>query len=216
MVRDILIYMDKNRDREILALLLAGTGGSVDQVHADFLAVGIALVDYCLLRLGLDEDALVHAISEYYKLPVIDKKPKKIDIETSRMIPANVARLHKLIAVEKNCGLIVACEDPIGIPIEQIELMTVGWRPRPVIATRSWIRRAQELAYGPGGAMAPVRYDAAWRKDQRIDGWYEAAPAAPVPPQSGNLRVIQGGLPENAPDAAQLVKLVLLRRTEDE
>ena len=102
-----------------------------------------------LLKLGMvSETQLVHALSTRLKVPYIDLVTAKIDIESVKKIPEDVARKNMVIAFKTQNGrLFVATNDPVNFYIfEELKIIT-GMEIHSMLATRSAILSAIEKAY---------------------------------------------------------------------
>lgn len=102
-----------------------------------------------LLRLGMvSETQLVHALSTRLKVPYIDLVTAKIDIESVKKIPEDVAKKNTVIAFKTQNGrLFVATNDPVNFYIfEELKIIT-GMEIHPMLATRSAIQAAIDKAY---------------------------------------------------------------------
>ena len=102
-----------------------------------------------LLRLGMvSETQLVHALSTRLKVPYIDLVTAKIDIESVKKIPEDVAKKNTVIGFKTQNGrLFVATNDPVNFYIfEELKIIT-GMEIHPMLATRSAIQAAIDKAY---------------------------------------------------------------------
>ena len=101
-----------------------------------------------LVRMGLiSEDQLVEFLARQYRVPILEL-PEALDPDLLRLIPAEIARKHELIPVERKGGsLTVAVGDPTnGVAVDDVGFLT-GLHIVPGIAAASAIRGAIERSY---------------------------------------------------------------------
>lgn len=103
-----------------------------------------------LTRLGiLKETELLQHLAKIYRLPSVNLEKIKLDPEIVRIIPPEIARKHKLIAIRRNGpNLMVAMADPTNLSaIDDINFIT-GYTAEPVVALEHQITKAIEEYYG--------------------------------------------------------------------
>lgn len=94
------------------------------------------------------ESELISSLSEGLGLPLIDLKRFKVNQETVKIIPADIARHYQIIAVSKIGDTItVAMADPLNIfAIDYVETLT-GYKINPIISSGHDITQAIDTAY---------------------------------------------------------------------
>ena len=111
-----------------------------------------------LARLGyIDEGELTTFLSRHYGVPSVDLSAIDIPQEVLDLIPAEVARRHQCIPVNRSGStLVVAMADPSNIyAVDDLKFMT-GYEIEPVVASESALEEAIHHYYGAedtGGAL---------------------------------------------------------------
>lgn len=96
----------------------------------------------------VQEKDLMLVLSQGLGLPLMDLKRFKIDTETVKIIPAQVARHYQIIPISKiGDTLTVAMADPLNIfAIDHVSSLT-GYKINPIISSTQDILQAIELYY---------------------------------------------------------------------
>ncbi|MBI4972578.1 MAG: Flp pilus assembly complex ATPase component TadA [Candidatus Omnitrophica bacterium] len=96
----------------------------------------------------IKQSDLISVLSEGLGFPLIDLKRFKIDYETVKIIPTEVARHYQLIPVSKMGDTItLAMADPLNIfAIDHVKALT-GYKINPIIASLQDILQAIESSY---------------------------------------------------------------------
>jgi len=118
--------------------------------------IGEALTNLGILK----DNELLQFLAKTYKVPSVNLEKVKLDPEVVRIIPLDVARRHKLIAIKRSGpNLMVAMADPTNLSaIDEINFLT-GYNTEPVVALEHQIMKAIEEYYGvkedqvPSGQM---------------------------------------------------------------
>ncbi len=115
--------------------------------------IGEALTSLGILK----ENEILQFLAKTYKLPSVNLEKVKLDPDVVRIIPADVARRHKLIAIRRTGPtLMVAMSDPTNLSaIDEINFLT-GYNTEPVVALEHQIMKAIEEYYGIKEEQAPV------------------------------------------------------------
>jgi len=111
-----------------------------------------------LTSLGILKDTeLLQFLAKTYKVPSVNLEKIKLDPEVVRIIPVDVARRHKLIAIRRTGpNLMVAMADPTNLSaIDEINFLT-GYNTEPVVALEHQIMKAIEEYYGVKEDQVPA------------------------------------------------------------
>ena len=101
-----------------------------------------------LVRMGLiGEDQLLKFLAQQYGVRVLEF-PETVDPGLIRLVPAEVARKHELVPVERHGNsLIVAMTDPTNVAAVDDVAFATGLHVVPGIAPSSLIRKIMEQSY---------------------------------------------------------------------
>ncbi len=107
---------------------------------------------------SISADDLTRTLGLKYGVPTVNLDQVRIDQSTLDMIPAETARAHRVIALNRSgSSLICAFEDPARIDtVNEIEFQT-GCRLQPVLVTAAMMNAALERYYPPDAAPTPHR-----------------------------------------------------------
>jgi len=138
----------KERLIEILIKNKLVTQDQLDQALAIQKEKGGRLSDIIVEQKYIKEVDLIPALSEGLSLPLIDLKRFKIDPETVKSIPVEIARHYQIIAISKISDTVtLAMADPLNMfAIDNVGTLT-GFKINPVIASSADILHAIESAY---------------------------------------------------------------------
>jgi type IV pilus assembly protein PilB len=97
----------------------------------------------------IQENDLVHILSEQYSVPSINLDEFEIDQEVIKIIPIDVATKYQVMPVNlKNSTLLVATSDPANIfVIDDVKFLT-GYQIETLVAAESSIKNAIDNYYG--------------------------------------------------------------------
>jgi len=114
--------------------------------------IGEALTNLGILK---DNESL-QFLAKTYKLPSVNLEKIKLDPDVVRIIPVDVARRHKLIAIKRTGPiLMVAMADPTNLSaIDEINFLT-GYNAEPVVALEHQVIKAIEEYYGVKEEQVP-------------------------------------------------------------
>jgi type IV pilus assembly protein PilB len=111
-----------------------------------------------LVQQGLvGEPELMHFLSQYYRLPLLDLRQIKIDPAVIKQIPMEVVQKYRVIPVKRvGNRLTVAMEDPSDVfAIDDIKFMT-GYEIEPVLASPSAIAESMDTYYDSANEFQDV------------------------------------------------------------
>ena len=111
-----------------------------------------------LVQQGLvGEPELMHFLSQYYRLPLVDIRQLKIDPAVIKQIPMEVVQKYRVIPIKRvGNRLTVAMEDPSDVfAIDDIKFMT-GYEIEPVLASPSAIAEAMDTYYDSANEFQDV------------------------------------------------------------
>jgi type IV pilus assembly protein PilB len=111
-----------------------------------------------LVQQGLvEEPQLMHFLSQYYRLPLVDIRQIKIDPAVIKQIPMEVVQKYRVIPVKRvGNRLTVAMEDPSDVfAIDDIKFMT-GYEIEPVLASPSAIGEGMDTYYDSANEFQDV------------------------------------------------------------
>jgi type IV pilus assembly protein PilB len=94
------------------------------------------------------ESDLITTLSESLGLPLIDLKRFKIDPETVKIVPIDIARHYQIIPVSRiGKSITLAMADPLNIfAIDHVAVLT-GYKINPILAASQDINKAIEVSY---------------------------------------------------------------------
>lgn len=146
------------------------------------------------LKYATAED-IIAALAQKFNLPVVDPSTMKIEPELLQLVPKNLATEHLIIPVELADGrLTVATTDPENVYVQDNLRFVSGLDVDFVLATRDSIRAAIAQNYNIDEETLDNMYQEYTETDvtvgQRDDGF--------------------GGMADDDPDAAPVIKLVTL------
>jgi len=115
--------------------------------------IGEALTSLGILK----DNEILQFLAKTYKLPSVNLEKVKLDPDVVRIIPAEVARRNKLIAIKRTGpNLMVAMADPTNLSaIDEINFLT-GYNAEPVVALEHQIMKAIEEYYGVKEEQVPA------------------------------------------------------------
>jgi type IV pilus assembly protein PilB len=155
--------MDMARDEKLGEILLKENlitpkqlQEAIKEAKEKNIRIGEALTNLGILK----DNELLQFLAKTYKVPSVNLEKVKLDPEVVRIIPLDVARRHKLIAIKRSGpNLMVAMADPTNLSaIDEINFLT-GYNTEPVVALEHQIMKAIEEYYGvkedqvPSGQM---------------------------------------------------------------
>jgi len=107
--------------------------------------------EYC------SESELMHFLSQYYRLPMVDIRQLKIDPAVIKQIPMEVVQKYRVIPIKRvGNRLTVAMEDPSDVfAIDDIKFMT-GYEIEPVLASCTAIAEAMDIYYDSANEFQDV------------------------------------------------------------
>jgi type IV pilus assembly protein PilB len=155
--------MDMARDEKLGEILLKENlitpkqlQEAIKEAKEKNIRIGEALTNLGILK----DNELLQFLAKTYKVPSVNLEKIKLDPEVVRIIPLDVARRHKLIAIKRSGpNLMVAMADPTNLSaIDEINFLT-GYNTEPVVALEHQIMKAIEEYYGvkedqvPSGQM---------------------------------------------------------------
>jgi len=96
----------------------------------------------------IKQSELISILSEGLGVPLIDLKRFKIEPETARIVPIDIARRYQIIPISKMGDTItLAMADPLNIfAIDHVGSLT-GYKINPIISSSADIMQAVELSY---------------------------------------------------------------------
>jgi type IV pilus assembly protein PilB len=114
--------------------------------------IGEALTNLGILK----DNEILQFLAKTYKLPSVNLEKIKLDPDVVRIIPVDVARRHKLIAIKRTGPiLMVAMADPTNLSaIDEINFLT-GYNAEPVVALEHQVIKAIEEYYGVKEEQVP-------------------------------------------------------------
>jgi hypothetical protein len=116
-------------------------------------------ISRALVRLGFVEDEeMAHLLSRQYGVPSITLDPLTIDPAIIEVIPAEMARTHKVLPLSRSGDrLTVAMADPTSVLALDDVRLTTGFRVEPVVASEAALEDAIDLCYGPARSTGSRR-----------------------------------------------------------
>jgi type IV pilus assembly protein PilB len=138
----------KDRLTDILIKNNLITPEQLDQALEVQKTKGGKLSDIIVTLKFVSESALISVLSEGLNFPLIDLKRFKIDPETVKVIPPQIARHYQIIPVSKiGYTITLAMADPLNVfAIDHVESLT-GYRINPIIASVQDITQAIDATY---------------------------------------------------------------------
>lgn len=114
-----------------------------------------------LTSLGILKDTeILQFLAKTYRLPSVNLEKVKLDPEVVRIIPADVARRNKIIAIRRTGpNLMLAMAEPTNLSsIDEITFLT-GYQVEPVVALEHQIMKAIDEHYGVKEEQVPTRQE---------------------------------------------------------
>lgn len=134
---------------------------------------------YAIEKLSIvEEDKLLEAFSKYYRIPKTSLHQMDIPKGIIDLIPREMAIKHRVVPIDRaGNNIIVAMGDPRNLDAMNAIRFTVGFFPKPVLASENRLTEALEKYYGrlldmkslDGGADDPINPPRKSDQKERVD-----------------------------------------------